>query len=103
MSLSEQLQDIVGSEVVETRPVHDYLQLFFEGKRILTIINPYSYAGGGVASLGGATLERVSEAGRQLSLEFSGGRVLVVDLRDESYNGPEAMTLQRPGLPTVVW
>ncbi len=56
-----------------------------------------------IEELAGASVERISESKEAAQIRFTEGRVVHVDLRDEAFNGPEAMVLTVPGEPTVVW
>ncbi|HKG15075.1 MAG TPA: hypothetical protein VKB12_17255 [Pyrinomonadaceae bacterium] len=102
------LQELVGLEVSKASLVHDYLQVFFEGGAILNVYNVFHLSGGaagdgGAPPLDASTLAAVKEEVQEVELTFSNGVVISIDMRDEAYQGPEALELIRAGSPTVVW
>jgi hypothetical protein len=48
-------------------------------------------------------LEQVIESQVEVSLHFSGGVKLTINLRDEAYNGPEAIEWLRADGQYVIW
>lgn len=103
-----ELQDTVGAKVLEAMMVHDYLQLFFENQTILTIFNLFHVLDSegrvqDTSFLKDGILNQVSESSQQVMMSFSTGVTLCIDLREQAYEGPEAMTLKRPGHPLMVW
>jgi len=102
------LQELIGLKVSKASLVHDYLQIFFEGGAVLNVYNPFRLSGGaardgGAPPVGASVLASVEEEGRKIELTFSNGVVVSIDMRDEAYQGPEALELVRAGSPTVVW
>ena len=102
------LQDLVGLKVSRASLIHDYLQVFFEGGAILNVYNVFHVSGGpavdgGAPHVDASTLATVKEEGQKIELAFSNGVVISIDMRDEAYQGPEALELIRAGSPTVVW
>ena len=82
------------------------LEIEFERGVGLSVYNACTVSGlaeGRIEELAGATVERVTESKESAQIVFTDGRVVQVDLRDEAFNGPEAMVLTVPGEPTVVW
>jgi hypothetical protein len=102
------LQELVGLRVVKALFVVDYLQLFFEGGKCLSVYNKHrinTFDGGSEneQNLAGAALSALDENKIVIRFVFSNGLELSVDMTCDGYLGPEAMQLTRPGLPTVVW
>jgi hypothetical protein len=70
----------------------------------LRIFNNYTLIGAADAGgLAGSLLVDTSETEEHVVFSFEGGKKLSVSLEPESYNGPEAMVLNREGKPIVVW
>lgn len=97
------LQDLVGLTVRRIETPHDYLQIFFSDDTGLNIYNRYELSGASMSSIAGRELKSVMEEDDRIQFQFDGGGVLSVGMRDDDYNGPEAMNLYRTGKPLVVW
>ena len=98
------LDVLVGMVVTDVLKVHDYVQLLFEKDISLNIYNVLRlYNDDDLRALNGATLLTVEEKPDTLIFSFSNGKHLDIDLGDDAYNGPEALELNIPGQPTVVW
>lgn len=73
----------------------------------LSIVNPAHLAGNDgsleLSSLKGKVVSRVEENEHTALIGFNDGLQLVIDLRDESFIGPEAMVLHGPDDLIVVW
>jgi hypothetical protein len=103
-AMKSKLKVLVGLSVTGVLKIHDYVQLFFEKDITLNIYNDYRLTKGAeIASLKEARVEKIEEKQDELILYFSEAKRLRIDLRDEAYNGPEALQLNVPGEPTVVW
>jgi hypothetical protein len=86
--------------------VEDYLQIHFELGPSLSIFNTVALTGPvaeDLAAINGKRLLIADESAEKATLRFEDESVIEVDLRDEAFNGPEAMTLHLPGEPIVVW
>src|SRR5438445_12430117 len=102
--MTSQLDALVGMLVTDALKVYDYVQLFFEKDISLNIYNALRlFNGEDLRALNGATLLTVEEKPDQLIFYFYNGQRLAMDLCDDAYNGPVALALNIPGLPTVVW
>jgi len=102
--MTSQLDVLVGMVVTDALQVHDYVQLLFEKDVSLNIYNGWRLCNGDdLRALNGATLLTVEEKQAKLIFSFSNGKGLDIDLCDDAYNGPEALELNIPGQPTVVW
>jgi hypothetical protein len=100
------LGKLVGRLVRKVLAVEDYLQIHFEFGTSLNIYNPMLVSGtasGSLTDIEGHRVSRVSERPDSASLEFDDGTIVTIDLRDEAFVGPEAMVLEVPGEPIVVW
>ena len=102
--MTSQLDVLVGMVVTDALKVYDYVQLLFEKNVSLNIYNALRlYNDDDLRVLNGATLLKVEEKPEKLIFSFSNGTRLDIDLCDDAYNGPEALELNIPGQPTVVW
>ena len=102
--MTSQLDVLVGMVVTDALKVHDYVQLLFDQDISLNIYNALRLShGDDLMMLNGATLLKVEEKPDKLIFYFSNGKHLDIDLGDDAYNGPEALELNIPGQPTVVW
>ena len=102
--MTSQLDVLVGRVVTDALKVCDYVQLLFEKDISLNIYNALWLCNGDdLGVLNGATLLKVEEKPDKLIFHFSNGKHLDIDLDDDAYNGPEALELNVPGQPTVVW
>jgi hypothetical protein len=94
---------LVGRAVTEVAALEHGLLIRFNGDFKLLVINPFLVSGRDTAAdLVGDKLVGFVGEGTFERLTFSSGAALTVDLRDDSWSGPEAMTLSGPDL-TVVW
>jgi len=102
--MTSPLDVLVGMAVMEALKVHDYVQLLFEKNVSLNIYNAWRLCGGDeLRALDGATLLTVEEKLEELMFSFSNGQRLDIALCDDAYSGPEALELNVPGQPAVVW
>jgi len=102
--MTSHLDTLVGMVVTDVLKVHGYVQLLFEKDISLNIYNAWRLCNGAdLRVLNGATLLQVEEKPETLIFSFSHGKRLDIDLCDDAYNGPEALELNIPGQPTVVW
>ena len=102
--MKSKLEVLVGLSVTGVLKIHDYVQLFFEQDITLNIYNDYRLENSAdIMSLKDAKVEKIEERQDELILYFLEAKHLHIDLRDEAYNGPEALQLNVPGEPTVIW
>ena len=104
--MTSQLNSIIGMTLRAAAKVHDYVQLYFTDGAVLNIYNPFSLEASNpvdLADLAGSSVRMVSETPEKAVIEFDNGVQILIDLRDEAYIGPEAMQLNVPGKPGVVW
>ncbi len=104
------VDDLLGLRLTSHEIIEDYEQLTFEdGAAILSVYNPYELrgpepeSGKTITSVMGRCLLAVTTRPSLVELRFEDGWSVTVDTRDEAFTGPEAMTLDQPGKPTVVW
>jgi hypothetical protein len=96
----------------EARTLHDYIQLEFHDSVILNLNNeatldgrpvPFSKDGEELLrALSGTTVLEVTRTPEYFGLTFSGGRVLLMNLRPEAWRSPKALSMHLPGEPIVV-
>ncbi len=109
----EGLNELVGHVVRTVRPVHDYFQVEFLDGSILSLFNSIKLDGrpfdlvdpknmASALRLVGLTVEQVIYENDRFVLRFGSSNELSMSLADEDWNGPEALTLLRPGAPTIV-
>ena len=104
--MSTRLAVLQGRVVRTAEYVEDYLQFHFQLGSSLSIFNRASLSGPAAEDLDtikGKRLVSVEESKEEAILRFEDGSSVQVDLRDDAFNGPEAMTLHEPGEPIVVW
>ena len=102
--MTSKLGALVGMAVTDVLQVHDYVQLLFEKDISLNIYNALRLChGDDLRALTGATLLRVEEKQDTFIFYFSNGKRLDIHLCNAAYSGPEALELNFPGQPTVVW
>ena len=100
------LSVLEGCTVRSIRRGPEVLEIEFERGVGLSVHNACNISGladGRIEELTGATVERVTESRESAEVVFTDSRTVHVDLRDDAFNGPEAMVLSVPGEPTVVW
>lgn len=105
MPQQRDLQNQIGTRVVaEAVRIQDYVQIQFAGEppATLTVLNDWRVVGGGFDDLPGDQLKTVFEQSQKVLFGFSSGAVFECDLREESWHGPEAMTLHI-GDDILVW
>jgi hypothetical protein len=54
-------------------------------------------------SVAGASITDTCEGRESVVIKFENGVSWEISLKDDAYSGPEAMLLEIPGEPTVVW
>ena len=98
------LEELVGLRVTKAEIVHDYLQVILGERAGIRICNDYRLSGQTQPStLTGLVLTGVYQNDSQVVISFEGDVKMVISLLPEAYKGPEAIILNREGLPTVVW
>ncbi|TQV84821.1 hypothetical protein FKG94_04720 [Exilibacterium tricleocarpae] len=97
------LQILIGLIISKIEEVHDYIQVVFSDGTTLSIFNNYVYDGGPVTGIEGRKVKSVEESGDSVLIIFDDGRTISVGLKDDDYNGPEAMVLRQEGKSPVVW
>ena len=97
------LHVLIGLIIGKIEEVHDYIQIVFSNGTTLSIFNNYVYDGGSVLGIEGKEVKSVEESGDGILIVFGDGRSISVGLKDDDYNGPEAMVLKQEGESPVVW
>jgi hypothetical protein len=94
-----------GSVVTSTEALHDYVQIGFDGKAGLTINNKMNIlpASTPLPSLIGKVVAWTNQTDSFVEIRFRDGTLIRIDMRPEAWSCPEAIILNRNGLPTVVW
>jgi hypothetical protein len=104
VAMTSKLDVLAGMAVTDVLKVHGYVQLLFEKDISLNIYNELRLCNGDdLRALNGTMLLTVEEKQETLILYFSNGKRLDINLCDTAYSGPEALELNVPGQPTVVW
>ncbi len=95
---------ILNGFVVKTVDiVHDYIQIRFSNNSTLSIFNNYRYDGENISNIVTKKVESVTEFEDLIAIEFDDGKALSISLRDDDYNGPEAMVFKPKGELPIVW
>ena len=99
------LHAIQGLVVTKAEVVHDYIQLAFGDEIGLSIYSAITVTPQAIAidELIGKIVIAVAERADVIRLKFSGEMNIEIDLRPQAYRGPEALQLNRKGLPPVIW
>jgi hypothetical protein len=95
---------IEGRVITTAHKIHDYYQLGFGADIGLSIYNPFVLIPEmPFDSLLGQTVLRVDDGRETIAIHLLAGARLNIDMRDESYTGPEGLELHVAGSPIVVW
>lgn len=99
------LSSLTGKTLTEVAKLHDYVQFAFGQQTRLSVYNPVHACPGSFNSeaLIGKRVASIDSNETQIVIAFENGVRLEIDMRPESFRGPEAMQLDRDGLPTIVW
>ncbi|MGH7034690.1 MAG: hypothetical protein ACREFL_13240 [Stellaceae bacterium] len=102
MSPLHRLESLTATEAIH---VHDYMQLAFGDNARLSIYNDTSImpASKELDDLVGQIVVAVSENSDSIEIRFLNATKLIIDLRPDAFRGPEALQLQFPGEPAIVW
>lgn len=96
------LQILIGLIIGKIEEVHDYIQIVFSDGTTLSIFNNYVYNDGSILGIGGKEVKSVEGSDDDILIVFDDGRSISVGLKDDDYNGPEAMVLQQEGKSPIV-
>lgn len=99
------IKSLEGKVVRDVNYIDQTLILYLEEDIILSIHNNFSsnLEDFQFQNLFNRKLLFISEVEKQLNIKFDNNLWISVDLRDESYNGPEAIELLIPGEPIIIW
>ncbi len=97
------LQVLVGLILSKVEEIHDYVQLVFNDGTTLNIFNKYDYNNGCILDIEGKKIKYVKNSGNDILIVFEDSSSISIGLRDDDYNGPEAMELMQKGRPSVIW
>ena len=104
------INELIGCRLTSQELVENCSQFTFDrGPATLSIYNRWTVRGPTTDSsstanaLVGRSIVSVQTEEAFIGIAFEGGWSIMVDLRDEAYDGPEAMQLRIPGRPIVVW
>ena len=99
------LNTIVGCIVSDAKQVHDYVQITFSNKIGLSIYNKICVDQGlkPLSKLNGKMVTSIAEEAISIRINFIDHTQICIDMRPEAYRGPEALQLNRPGEPPVIW
>ena len=97
------LQILISLIVSRIEEIHDYIQIVFSDNTTLSIFNNYCYDGGSVHDIEGKKVKSVEELEEKIAVLFEDGTCMSIGMKDDDYNGPEALVLRREGESLVVW
>jgi len=98
------INELNGLKIKSASLEKDGAVIVFEGDIFLSIYNPFHLTGAqSEKDLVDKSVIETSELPQKAEIKLEGDIFLSIDLRDESYAGPEAMQLAIPGKPIVVW
>ena len=95
------LRSVVGLTVGEVVRVMDYIQIVFKDSSRLTVFNRCRWSGGNLEDLPGSPVTDIQGDEKLFHFVFGGTITLEFDAIPD-YDGPEVLTLSRPGMPLVV-
>jgi len=95
-----------GVDPYSGRTLPNSVGLHFEAGIRLIIYNKYALSGpiydDGTIVIG-STVNQIDECSEFITICFEDASSIKIDMRDEAYSGPEAMQLNVPGEPIVIW
>lgn len=99
------LGSLIGLAVSDAQTIHDYTALAFGPEVGLSIFNDWHIAPetAPLRDLLGCYVVAIHSSVDEVILAFDNAARLIIDLLPAAWNGPEALQLDRAGLPTVVW
>lgn len=97
------LNAIVGKTIRQVDRGRDYLGIAFDGGYGLSIYNSYEISKGDFDKIVGSFAESINETEEFLRINLANGIEILVDLRAEAYQGPEAIQLNGPDNLIVIW
>ena len=100
--MGNQRHHLIGRAVQAAVVENGELSVDFGEGWHLVVINPFILAPDNAAGLAGSVLLTFEERETNEALVFENGTTLTIDMRDQSYRGPEAIILVGPGT-SVVW
>jgi len=97
------LETLGGSKISKIVQIHDYVQIYFENKSILTIFSEIFPEKNNLSMFEGKRVVSVIDEEDKAIINLENGQYISIGLRDQDYDGPEAMVLHREGENIVVW
>jgi hypothetical protein len=94
---------LIGLTISEIVEIHGYIQFFFFGGTILTMYGTYVCEGCSLPDLKNSRVISAKDLGDIAVIVFDDEKSISISLKEEDYEGPEAMVLRVEGAPTVVW
>lgn len=100
------LNTIVGPKLTNIVLSDDGVGIEFEAGIRLTIYNKFTLSGpifndGRIVV--GSVVNQVKESADVITICFEDGSSIKIDMRDDAFLGPEAIQLNVPGEPIVIW
>lgn len=103
---TSKLKAIRGFKVLDAVLDIDDAGISFENGASLAIYNNFELAGAfsnNAQLLVGKIVTDVDESEYAITIKFGEDFIIRIDMRDDAYNGPEAIELRIPGEPIVIW
>lgn len=100
------LKEICGLFIVDVILIQGGAGFSFENGANLAIYNTFKLVGlqqSDAPMLIGKVVINVDENEEFILIKFEDNLAICVDMRNDAYNGPEAMQLRMPGEPIVIW
>jgi hypothetical protein len=97
------LKHLVGLIVEGISKSHDYLQLFLDDGTVITIYNNYTFNKTSKEIFEKNKIISINETKDKIEFTIENTGDIIVSLKDDDYNGPEAIELSKKNQPTIVW
>lgn len=100
--MTSKLEIINKKKLEEIHFIEDYTQLYFSNKAILNIYNNFTTSKN-LSDFKNLQVTSIKENDKLISIKFEGNEFILIDMRDEAYNSPEALQLNTPEGQTIIW
>lgn len=100
--MESNIEKIVGLKLKNVHFINDYVQFNFYDRSILNIYNNYDVSND-LSKYAGLNVISVEEQGNFMKINFDKNKSIIIDMREEAYNCPEALALILPSGEIFIW